>query len=351
MKLKEILINEYRKRPAMQAADFIKLIYQNEFGGAHIGFCTVQSKNSITEEWNAPLREDDELFEPVGNGLGRANIAKVRDLGISLDTFCRIVYLSGRGKAGKEADFDKKLDILRECAESREIPVYIDEIDRIYEYMEENDFEPIGHSMEYKARYNPHYRLVQEEIARYFGLFAEIDKRIAEKGSLIISIDGRSGSGKSNLGEMLAFVYECDVVHMDDFFLPEEMKTPERLAEPGGNVYYERFEKEAFAFLGNSFSYKPYSCKTKDFGEAVTIRKAPLSVVEGVYCQHPRFEDKYDLKVFLDVTPELQKERILKRSGEELWEKFEKIWIPLEEEYFSKLGVKDKADFYFLTEK
>ena len=31
---------------------------------------------------------------------------------------------------------------------------------------------------------------------------------------------------------------------MDDFFLPMELRTAERLEEPGGNVHYERFSAE-----------------------------------------------------------------------------------------------------------
>ena len=59
-----------------------------------------------------------------------------------------------------------------------------------------------------------------------------------------VAIDGPCASGKSTLGALLRGVYGANLFHMDDYFLPFARKTPERLAEPGGNVDYERFFAE-----------------------------------------------------------------------------------------------------------
>ena len=59
----------------------------------------------------------------------------------------------------------------------------------------------------------------------------------------LIGIDGRCASGKSTLAEILSHRLSCPVIHMDHFFLPHAMKTPERLAKPGGNADRERFYK------------------------------------------------------------------------------------------------------------
>ena len=55
-----------------------------------------------------------------------------------------------------------------------------------------------------------------------------------EKGSFV-AVLGHNGSGKSTMAAVLADVFSASLVHMDDFFLPFEQKTPERLAQPGGN--------------------------------------------------------------------------------------------------------------------
>ena len=47
----------------------------------------------------------------------------------------------------------------------------------------------------------------------------------------------------------------------------------------------------------------------------------------------------YGHSVFLDVDPELQKQRILHRNGEALAARFFSEWIPLEERYFSAFRI------------
>ncbi|NRT94069.1 hypothetical protein [Clostridium beijerinckii] len=78
----------------------------------------------------------------------------------------------------------------------------------------------------------------------YKYVFDEIKNLLKDNEKLVIAIDGRCGGGKSSLGAILAEEFDCSLFHMDDFFLPPRMKTKERLAQPGGNVHYERFEEE-----------------------------------------------------------------------------------------------------------
>ncbi|MEK3909347.1 P-loop NTPase fold protein [Oceanobacillus sp. FSL W7-1309] len=80
-----------------------------------------------------------------------------------------------------------------------------------------------------------------KEIREYSSLF-KILKKLDKATS--IAIDGRCGSGKTSLAEMLKQEFDMNVFHMDDFFLPFEMKTKERLSESGGNVHYELFKRK-----------------------------------------------------------------------------------------------------------
>ena len=61
---------------------------------------------------------------------------------------------------------------------------------------------------------------------------------------VLVAIDGMSASGKSTLGNLLKEKYQCNLFHMDDFFLRPEQRTKERLSEAGGNVDYKRFQEE-----------------------------------------------------------------------------------------------------------
>ena len=76
---------------------------------------------------------------------------------------------------------------------------------------------------------------------------APILTRIAQlpkKPRLLITIDGPCGSGKSTLADALSAALNAPIVRMDDFFLPHALKTPQRLAIPGGNVDLERLMQE-----------------------------------------------------------------------------------------------------------
>ena len=92
----------------------------------------------------------------------------------------------------------------------------------------------------------------------------QIDTLLEEQTFVIVAVDGKCTSGKTTLAARLAEIYDCNVFHMDDFFLRPEQRTPERFAEVGGNVDYERFQEEVLLPLksGKAFSYRPFDCST-----------------------------------------------------------------------------------------
>ena len=166
----------------------------------------------------------------------------------------------------------------------------------------------------------------------------KIDELLMQKDIVIVAIDGKCTSGKTTLATKLAEIYDCNVFHMDDFFLRPEQRTPERFAEVGGNVDYERFKEEILIPLqdGKQFSYRPFDCNTFTLADPVTVIPKQLNIIEGTYSHHPYFGNSYDLKVMLTVTPELQRERILQRPAF-LHQRFFEQWIPMENRYFESL--------------
>ncbi len=161
-----------------------------------------------------------------------------------------------------------------------------------------------------------------------------------------IAIDGMSGSGKTRLAGWLARKFELSLCAMDDFFLPPPRKTPERLAQPGGNVDYERLLREVLTPLldGQPAQYRRYDCHRDGYDAPVLIPPHWPVLVEGVYSMHPAFGGVYDLAVFLTVDPEVQERRIRTRSGHVLLERYRREWIPLENAYFSATGLPGRAD-------
>lgn len=166
----------------------------------------------------------------------------------------------------------------------------------------------------------------------------QIDGLLTQKDLIIVAIDGKCTSGKATLASKLEQIYDCNVFHMDDFFLRPEQRTQSRFAEVGGNVDYERFQEEVLLPLrsGRSFSYRPFDCRTFTLSDPIIVTPKRLNIVEGTYSHHPYFGNPYDLKILLTVDEETQRRRILDRP-EFLHKRFFDEWIPMENRYFAKL--------------
>lgn len=187
-----------------------------------------------------------------------------------------------------------------------------------------------------------------QKLTQFQLIVEQIDKLLKSKkdAPVIIAIDGRCGSGKTSLAKELSHIFECNIFHLDDYFVPFEMKTKERLAEPGGNVHYERFYDEIMMPLKNNkaVTYRPFHCSTMSLGDPIQVESKKLNIAEGSYSLHPVMMDIYDYKIFLTHDEETQKQRILKRNGEEKLKQFINLWIPLEELYFSELQIPSCSD-------
>ena len=173
----------------------------------------------------------------------------------------------------------------------------------------------------------------------------QINMLLEEKNFVIVAIDGKCTSGKTTLASQLAEIYDCNVFHMDDFFLRPEQRTPERFAEVGGNVDYERFREEVLLPLksGKAFSYRPFDCSTFTLAAPVTVAPKKLNVIEGTYSHHPYFGNPYDLKILLTVDEETQRKRILERPAF-LHKRFFEEWIPMENRYFEAFRISDRSE-------
>lgn len=181
----------------------------------------------------------------------------------------------------------------------------------------------------------------------------QILRLMDKREHIIIAIDGPCGSGKTTLADCLTSHFNCNVFHMDDFFLPFSMRTQERLAQPGGNVHYERFKEEVLHPLqkGQEFNYRPFRCDKGELDSPVYVEKRKLNIVEGVYSLHPSLQQAYDYRIFLTVSPQVQRQRIVQRSGQNKIKDFVDRWIPMENNYFSYFKVQSGCDLVIDTSK
>lgn len=177
-------------------------------------------------------------------------------------------------------------------------------------------------------------------------ILQKIEILLMEKESVIIAIDGNSGAGKSTLAEQIKNSYSCNVFHMDDFFLQPGQRTEDRMKEVGGNVDYVRFKTQVLDKLkkDTEFEYQIYDCSALRLTDYVVVFPKKLNIVEGVYSMHPTLYNAYDFKIFLQADEEIQRCRILQRSGEYMLQRFLNEWIPLESKYFSEMNIAKKCD-------
>jgi len=169
-----------------------------------------------------------------------------------------------------------------------------------------------------------------------------------KKERVIVAIDGRCASGKTTLAREIAERLDCNIFHMDDFFLRPEQRSEARRNTPGENVDHERFLSEVLIPLskGESFSYAPFDCHTLGFKPPIAVTPKAIAVVEGSYACHPSLCGYYDLRIFSDIDPDEQMRRITERNGKEGAARFKELWIPLEEAYFKAFWVKENCDLF-----
>ena len=179
-----------------------------------------------------------------------------------------------------------------------------------------------------------------------------IDALLETKDRILVAIDGSCTAGKTTLAAELEKCYDCNVLHMDDFFLRPEQRTSARFREIGGNVDYERFLEEVLQPLqaGVPFSFRPFSCRTGMLAEPVAVDPKAVTIVEGTYSHHPCFGDAYDLKVYLTVSEKVRTERIRQRPGF-LHKRFFEEWIPMEQQYFMHNAVSENSHITAMPEE
>lgn len=172
----------------------------------------------------------------------------------------------------------------------------------------------------------------------------------AQRTPALLAIDGRCGSGKSTLAAWLAEQLACNLVHMDDFYLPPANRRPDWAAHPGANMDFARLREEVLAPLlaGQPARYSAYVCRLGRRAEPRTLPPRTLTIVEGSYAMHPDLAVPFACRVFVTCTPDCQRRRLQQREGEH-FAAFAQRWIPLEEGYLAACTPEKTCDFVLDT--
>ena len=345
-KLKQIILHHIKKYPKQELQDILKMLYQNEFGPNHIAQNEIECFKSLSKEFQSvKYDKNEELFEDIGYNALRLNL-KAIPKDTDLNYINKIIVKSADDFCGTNEKLVIKFGLLVVMAENNEIPFDIQRVRDETNAFAKNGFKPISHSDIYKENYSPSYRVISKKYRTLVEAVIGLRKLDITKSHIVINIDGKSAAGKSTLAEQLATLLNGELVHCDDFFLPPDLRTEERLNEIGGNIHYERLKNEVIDNLKKPkvISYKAFDCQTSTYKEKNFLMNKKYVIVEGAYSSHPYFENYSDYKIFLELDKETQRERILKRNGEEMLERFLNEWVPKEDNYFEKFQIAEKSD-------
>lgn len=157
--LEEVLRSHAQHYPLMQPMDAVKLIYQNEFGGGHL----IQDEESclryLRREYDSVTKDAAvSLYEPIGNGIVRVNLAAVRETDV--EALGQAFLGSAAVHRGDMESFLKKLSVLERVAEEG---CFSFDGQALRSYLAEYEaagYPAVSHSDIYRAAYHPAYRVV-----------------------------------------------------------------------------------------------------------------------------------------------------------------------------------------------
>ena len=158
--------------------------------------------------------------------------------------------------------------------------------------------------------------------------------------TVVVAVDGRSGSGKTVLGTAVAAALGCPVVHVDHLF-------------PGWDGLRAGVDLLTHHVLdpitnGDRAAYRQWDWMRDRPGRTVTVEAGPLLVVEGCGALVPPAVSYAAVRVWLDAPDPLRKQRALARDGDTYAPHWER-WAAQEEAVYAVARPRDSAHLVLRT--
>ncbi|WP_265446832.1 hypothetical protein [Flexivirga meconopsidis] len=158
----------------------------------------------------------------------------------------------------------------------------------------------------------------------------------------IITIDGRSGSGKTTFAAALAAeLGDATVVHLDDLY-------------PGWDGLAAT-PKIVAAWLmtplraGRAASYRRFDWATGDYADEVTVPTATFVIIEGAGSSVEPAGGHADVRVWLEAARSTRKARGLARDGD-AYAPYWQRWADQEDAVFGADGTRERAEVVIATD-
>ena len=347
MTFKNQLRTQAALHPSMQVQDVLKMCYQAAFGAEHLLKDEATARAYLQSEWEStPGDPDAALYERISNEVCRLNLRAWKGQGLPMEWLLQLFLHSCKPLPTALNRFFAFLGSVDALCAADALPFTLEEWKVAKEEYLRAGVRPLHHSEAYRQSEKPAYRVMDARFLRLLPLLLAAHAAPQKGNAKVIAMDGRAAGGKSTLAEQFAMVTGAGIIHMDDFFLPRDLRTEERLQTPGGNVHYERFAKEVLPHIAQpeAFAYAKFDCGARRLNGERKVAQSNIRLVEGAYCCHPALGEYMDLRVFSDVSPREQLRRIRTRESEEMTHRFVENWIPMEESYLKAYAIRDRAE-------
>jgi hypothetical protein len=158
--------------------------------------------------------------------------------------------------------------------------------------------------------------------------------------TIVVSLDGRSGSGKTVLGSAVAEALDCPVVHLDDIFPGwDGLAAGVQLVTEHVLVPLSRGEQPA---------YPTWDWRRSRPGPSVRVEPSTHLVLEGCGALVPPALGYAAVRVWLDAPVALRRERALARDGE-LYAPHWARWAAQEDAVYATANPRDHAHVVLST--
>ena len=319
-----------------RAEDAVKFILQAMLGVGHLLASREGTEEGIAREMGRVEADREEpLYEILSPAWARLNLRRALAEQIRPGTLAGMMLAAGRTDFTREDVAGLCLRVVPDGGESRK--------EAEFERIHDRNWLP-SHSEAYREAYNPAYRVISSEWIPCMEAYQAIERKrgtIGASGYADGPLHIRAVHAGAEAGERVpggSHAYRR-------FVIPHALKTPGRLAVPGGNCDAERLAGEAAAPFkeGRPVRYRRYDCMNDCLLPSETLPETRVLILEGSYCNLPAIRKFADIRLFLDAPREIRERRLARRESAASLRQFHEKWIPLEDAYFSAYRLPDEG--------
>jgi len=167
----KLIKNHQQTKPNFSIQDAYKLIYQGNFGVAHILKNTGHARQFLKEEIDAiEISDNEPLIEHISvtTNLVRINLRPFKKFGGSIDTLFEIMERSVKETKGDKQNFLNQWGDFKQAVIREKIIFNLDELETFDIKVKEGNYPAVHHSPDYRKVNKPAYRVVKEDIFKEY---------------------------------------------------------------------------------------------------------------------------------------------------------------------------------------